>query len=108
MIIEYPKHISEFDTQAKLYSVLKEKGFDVFGELVIRDSNGKKGYKQFRFDLVVFENKIAKYIIEVKTDGTPEINKKHRQYKKYSLFNLPIIYCYGDKDIEKVVREVKK
>lgn len=108
MNISYPNHISEFDTQAKLYCLLKEQGYDVFGEFVIRDPNGKKGYKQFRFDLVIFENKEAKCIIEVKTKDTPEINKEHRQYKKYSLFNIPIFYCYGDKDINTVLELVKK
>ena len=57
--IPYPTgRVAEFEIQAELYNKLKNEGYDVRGEVKAKKS---------RLDLVVFENKKAKCIIEVKS-----------------------------------------
>ena len=107
MKIEYPIFISEFDTQAELCSRLKGLGYDVRGEVRLTDISQQKGYREFRFDLVVFKEKEAKIIIEVKRNSKKEgFNYNTRQFKKYSLFNIPLIYCFGIEDIEDTIKKI--
>ena len=99
-IIEYPNKSNEFEIQAELYSLLKSYSINVRGEVVdknIRNALGNKvGFKKSRFDLVVFDkNNIAKIIIEVK----PCITRKKegtKQFNKYSIYNLHLLYCFRD------------
>ena len=57
--IDYPKRESEFEVQAYLYHTLRERGFDVRGEVTSRQRSA-------RLDLVVFNRRVAVLIIEVK------------------------------------------
>jgi hypothetical protein len=102
MKIKYPKKVSEFEIQAELYSLLKdEEGYDVRGEVRVDDRKQPKGYRQCRFDLVVYEDKVAKFIIEVKDRKPKNFNKNTRQFKKYSSFGIPLFYCFGLDEIPK-------
>lgn len=100
-MITYPVKKSEFEIQAEVYNYLKNQNIDVRGEVNMRDINGKKGFKQFRFDLVVFQEKKAVLIIEVKSPGhRVERFCNTRQFKKYSALNvgLLVINTFGDKE----------
>ena len=74
---------------------------DVRGEVKFKDKSEIKGYRQCSFDLVIFKEKKATYIIEVK-NNKKEISKNDRQFKKYSAFNLPLYYCYCVEDLYKI------
>lgn len=103
MDIPYPKEESEFETQSKLMRELRKRNLDARGEVKDVDA---------RFDIVVFKNKRAICIIEVKKDSQfkrrKKINKESLQYLKYSRYNLPLIYCVGRKDLKKTIALVYK
>ena len=107
--VPYPKEVGETEIQASLWSVLKRHGVDIRLEVrhMVQPKSGVARKQYSRFDCVVYKNKVAVCIIEVKTSG-----KKRRtgafkkQAKKYSQYNAHLIYCYGD--VEKVVKQVLK
>jgi len=112
MILKNKEQITEFEIQAELYMLLKNKWFIVRWEIVDTEirkhTNNEKWFRQSRFDLVVFEWDEAKVIIEVKRPWK-HFNKWTRQYKKYKMYNLPIL-CFNDlskiNDIIKFVYEI--
>lgn len=95
-IIE-PSSPSEFEIQAWLYSALQSAGFNVRGEVFAKTGENRRGFKNARFDLVIFRNGIPQMIIEVKDKPTAngKINYSGRQYKKYSAFGIPLAYARG-------------
>lgn len=101
--IEYPGRNSEFEVQAELYMALKNKGFDVKGEVPALHSV---------FDLVVFKCCRPKCIIEVK--ATIDIDRLRRrlnrryQYKKYMSFGIPLVYCCALVEIDMCIGIVSK
>ncbi len=89
--ISYPKKVSEFEIQATLYSKLKLLGFDVKGEVTHRLEGQEKGFRQCRFDLVIFEKGKAVFIIEVKNHNKTSFTT--RQDRKYSKYEAELMYC---------------
>lgn len=103
-VIRYPFHRSEFELQSDLYQRLKRDGMDVRGEVPSRYSGAKSC-----FDLVVFLNRHAVCLIEVK-DSPHDlvVIKRHtRQARKYSLYDIPLFYFTPTIPIETVVSQVK-
>lgn len=103
----YPIYESEFEVQAEIYSILKNLGYDIRGEV-------STNYNA-RFDLVVFENQTARCLIEVKKNRMIENIPKRRsnlyrrkQFKKYSNFGIPLIYCFGKSEIPSCIDKVVK
>lgn len=100
--IDYPKKYSEFEVQANLYAVLKfSYKLDVRGEVAIGQGSGKS-----RFDLVVFKDKKAVCIIEVKNQKREGLNTNTKQYKKYSSFGLRLFYCLNMSFVKPLAEEV--
>jgi hypothetical protein len=99
MEINYPNKNSEFDIQSKICNYIIKKGYDIKWEITIRNCSNIKGQRQCRFDLVVFKDKIAKLIIEVK-NWNWKISK--RQILKYSKFWIHIV-CYNEKTTSKII-----
>lgn len=101
--INYPERTAEFEIQAELYTAIKELGFDVRGEV--------KAYRSM-FDLVVFKLYKPKCIIEVKSSKniirSRERLSKSGQHRKYSMFNLPLVYCYSKQEIPRCLDIIKK
>jgi hypothetical protein len=97
--IEYPTHFSEFEIQAELYGLLRNMKLDVRGEL---------HQKPCRFDLVVFDGKKAVCIIEVKKWVLKKEPTKTKQFKKYSNYGLPVIYCVNMEDVPNTLDRVKQ
>lgn len=101
MKICYPKKQSEFEIHSRLFQKLLDDGFDARAEVLYIDKKAPKGYRQCRFDIVIFENQVATKIIEVK--NYVKTNFDTRQDKKYSAFGLEIIYCTSIESIEDVI-----
>jgi type I site-specific restriction-modification system R (restriction) subunit len=101
--ISYPKEIYEWEIEAILYNKLLTYGLDARLQVYADESS------RCRFDLVVFVNKAAICIIEVKKQ-TIKGRKKQlialRQYKDYRRYGLPLIKCIGLKNIDKTIANV--
>lgn len=96
-MITYPSAYSEFEIQASIYCALIAVGLDVRGEVKC---------KPCRFDLVVYKNKEAVCIIEVKKWRKKTEPTKTKQFIKYSSYNLPLFYCGYMADVTKVCSDV--
>jgi len=117
--IDYPKHSSEAEIQAELWKILKNIGYDVRLEVVhLREKNITNKLKRVksRFDLVVFDNKKAVCIIEVKKD-IPIRNKQlkgakhhqsYRQIEKYAKYEAELVFCIGERSINKTIEKVEE
>ena len=97
--INYPTegHFSEFEVQAHIYSVFKERGFDIRGEVKAR----LKGTRETcRFDLVIFTDGEPSSIIEVKRRHRKHKHglEKTRQARRYRQFGVPCYFVYGIDD----------
>jgi len=105
VVISYPLKPTEFEIQAELYLKMRGLGIDVKGELKI--SKKQTGTRGSIFDLVIFKERKAVAIVEVK--------KRYRglgaggtiQEAKYKEFGIPLIYCFRD-NIEDTVKEIQK
>ena len=100
--IPYPARTSEFEIQAELFRGLKQSGYDVRGEVKV-PCNRETCTKGARFDLVVFKDKQAAVLIEVKSRLTSRGHKpimQTKQYQRYIRFGLPVIYCTNLRQIE--------
>lgn len=109
--IAYPNKPTEFEIHAELYVFLKAMGYNVRGEInhtITTDIRQRCGYKKSRFDLVVFDDKNeAKIIIEVK-DGPAHDVSSTRQYTKYSMHNLPLLYHFVDTTNDTTLKSVEE
>lgn len=105
MKISYPKKQSEFEIHSRLFQKLLDNGFDAKGEVIHINSSAPKGFRKCRFDIVIFENKIATKIIEVKNHV--KTNFDTRQDKKYSAFGIELIYCTSIEAVEDVIMYLK-
>ena len=93
--------LSEFDIQATLYTLLKEKGYNVTGEYKIKtDRNGT-----LRADIAILDTNWGKviYLIEVK-DTLKKVNINTRQYKKYKATRIKFDYCLTKNDIQRTIQ----
>lgn len=110
--IDYPDHVSEFEVHAELYFELKKiNGIEVRGEVRSRGSHGlRKSKTACRFDLVVYKNKKAICIIEVKGGIVNHMTtiEETRQGIKYPTYGVPVLVCYGIEDIAEVRSYVVK
>ena len=99
--IKYPEIESEFEVQAFLYSELKKKGIDARGEVQTHGAFGLRPSKaSCRFDVVVFENKKAILILEIKARKVRHKNgvENTRQGMRYPNFGVPVQFIYGMSD----------
>ena len=99
--IEYPNFPTEFELHAQIFCFLRREGIDVRGE--VKMPFGSTG--RCSFDLVVFKNKIATSVIEVKKtshrrDGT-------RQNSRYRRFGVPVIYFWNMKFAPQLLEMVR-
>ena len=105
--IAYPAVESEFEVQAFLFSELRRAGFDARGEVQVHGLFGQRAAKaSCRFDIVIFEDKRAVMVLEVK--ARPVIHKSGventRQGKRYPRFGVPVQFIYGMNDARKFLR----
>lgn len=84
--------------QCELFRILKNDGYDCHVEL---------RYDNCRFDLVVAYNDVIFVIVECKDTKRTCINKKTRQYIRYSNFNAKLIYCLNEEKISSVIKLIK-
>ena len=108
----YPKKISEFDVQAELYWKLKELFrenplFTVHGEVRVMTEEKSGGARKqiHRFDIVVFFEKNAILVFEVKGRKKTGLSAQIRKYSRYGVKVLP---CIGKNGIDRTIREVKE
>lgn len=96
-----PKKKTEFEIQSCLYQKLMEDGFDVAGGVSFRGN-----YQNTIFDIVVFSDRRAVAIIEVKKG---DLTWSKGQKESYELNgNLPV-YLYNQRtDYESFVKRLRK
>lgn len=101
--IPLPLKKSEFEWQAELWFLLKQKGYKVRGEVQSRSKAGVS-----RFDLVVYSGNQGACIIEVKDSPHEAVmrGKQTRQVRKYSEFGVPVIYYTPEIAVESVLAQV--
>lgn len=105
-MIDYPLFKSEFEIHAELYSKLIKESLDARGEVKWLTGRTQKGWKECRCDIVIFKNKIARVIVEVKR--VKKDRNGSRQQMKYSLSGVPLLYCCGEDEVDKVVEMCKQ
>jgi hypothetical protein len=94
-------YASEFEVQAFLYSALKALGVDVRGEVKwagkLPEHLSKKKKAACRFDLVIFKDRQAVDILEIKTAPVTHSRglEKTRQGTRYRLFGVSVTFIYG-------------
>jgi hypothetical protein len=99
--ISYPEKESEFEVQAFLFSSLKALGLDVRGEVQCHGAFGMRSKKaSCRFDLVLFEDKEAVLVLEVKARPVKHKTSVEdtRQGRRYPHFGVPVRFIYGMED----------
>lgn len=103
--IKYPEKDFEIDTQTHLLILLREMGYDAKQEVK---------FKNNRFDIVIFEEKKAICIIEVKNHkrkyiGSPALpSLQTKQLTKYKKMGLPVLLCRNANDMPRIIERVKK
>ncbi len=108
--IEYPREKSEAEIQAILWRRLKRCGLDARLEV---SSLMEKGKTESRFDIVVFYEREAFCIVEVKKDsrlykrGIQRIADE-KQVKKYSKYDAELFFCVGDGMLDATFNKVKE
>lgn len=110
-VIQYPDHISEFEVHSELFFSLKASipGSDIRAEIKSRGTHGlRKAKTACRFDIVAFFNKKPICIVEVKGNKVRHKTcmEDTRQGVRYVTYGVPVIMCYGARDIEPVVEFV--
>ena len=94
-MIPYPSELSENEVQTKLYNLLIRNGLDARCQVMASD-------RKSLFDIVIYVNKSAILIIEVKKKrgklGSGEQIHRYRQY------GVKAIYCQGEDDIKSCVK----
>jgi len=111
--IPYPNHPSEREVQAELWEELKYWDIDARLEVIHmipslrKKSKQRSKYSKNQFDVVVYKEKKAVCLIEVKREGK-KITKDTRQHRKYSSYDIPLLYCIGSSQIEETVDSVRR
>jgi hypothetical protein len=110
--VPYPEELSEAEITATLYNELKKKSLDARLEVRTNDCD-ENGKVTCSFDVVVYDNKRAFCIIEVKK----KVPKSHfkgfqkqlnsKQAIKYSKYDSEIFYCVGIGMVDSIVKRVK-
>ena len=109
MYIENKQQVTEFEIQAYLYNELLKRGYEVRWEIVdtsiSKELWNKKWFRQSRFDLVIFKEWVAKIIIEVKKPWK-KFTLNTRQYSKYKLYWLPIMYFNEYEQLDEILPKI--
>jgi hypothetical protein len=100
---EYPRQASEFEIQSTLYHALRQRGYDVRGEVLVQTQEkiGNAHKTIFRLDLVVFKDRAPFLIIEVKKKNRR--NGIRQQMKNYSRVGVRVMPCVGEKEMNNVL-----
>lgn len=108
--MQYPRRQSEFEIQAYLFSELKAMGLDVRGEV--------RAGRESRFDLVVFEERVPKIIVEVKTRKLPKnpttfrakerTRRREEQLSRYDKYGLPVHLIEGMRQAGEFIQRMKQ
>jgi hypothetical protein len=101
--IPYPKRLTEFEIQSRVYTSLRAMGYDARGEIVwqrITNSSGKTKREKCRFDVLIFEDKKVVEIVEIKNSvksnrGNLETTRQGTRYRR---FGVPVVFIHGDTD----------
>lgn len=104
--IPYPTKPSETDVLVKLMLELLKLNLDLKTEVKIetKHSFDTVHLRSARFDIVVYEDSIAKIIIEVKRTDNGKATTQKRYY--HQLTGLPVIVCGGMIQIQDTVASV--
>jgi len=111
-MIPYPDHKTEFEIQSDVYQFLLSEGFNVRGEISERKnirllSGNKRGQRTCRFDIVVFDkNNKPICIIEIKRSVKKKLPSEYKQYAKYSLYNIPVIFFWRDSLLDDLYQDL--
>jgi len=98
-LIPYPKSYSELEVHCFLLCDLRRRGLDARGDVISKDMTS-------RLDIVVFEGKVAKKVIEVKKDENTSVS--HEQINKYKKYGLEFHLVMGMEEAKKFMTKKKK
>jgi hypothetical protein len=103
--IKEPSWSSEFEVQAWLLTSLRAIGLNARGEVKAAFAGEKRSV--CRFDIVIFEDGIAREVIEVKADQVAHKKglEATRQAKRYTTFGVPVTFIYGMADAAEFVNQ---
>lgn len=106
------KHSTEFNYQVNMIITLLRMNLNVEGEVV------PKGYPNCRFDICIMDGRKIIGIIEMKRHISGNmrqhecefwITQQGKRYKEIGLkYKIPVLYCAGPSEINRVAREMKK
>jgi hypothetical protein len=106
------KHSTEFNYQVNMINTLLRMNFDAQGEVV------PKGYHNCRFDVCIMDGRKIIGIIEMKRHITGNmrqhecefwITDQGKRYREIGIkFGIPVLYCAGPSEINRVAREMKR
>jgi len=103
-VVPYPKKKNEFELQVEVYNALKAKNLDVRGEVKLK-FHRRRGA---RFDLVVFKNKKALAVIEVKDGERHNPNQEHSKAGYYfDISQVPQYTFYSNDNLEFLVSNIE-
>lgn len=95
----------EFHIHAMTYVALKNNGYEVFGEAVVRGINYGSQFDKnacCTFDLVVFLKDELLAIIEVKDSPNHNLEET-RQGRRYRSFGVPVYLIWDEADIHRLL-----
>lgn len=105
LVLPYPKKGSEAEIQALLWMKLKQIDCDARMEVCHRvNVNGTT--IQSRFDIVVYKDKKAVCIVEVKNGRN--LSPTGRQMNKYMCYGLPLMICSTENQCDEICRKIKE
>jgi len=112
MKVQYPKTWCEAEVQAALWNELRNRGYDARLEVkqYVQEAKGKPRRQVARFDIVVFEGKVSKYIIEVKgrkRNGKIRKTGLSKQINKYKQYG-DVLVCLGKQGMKAVLEQFPK
>lgn len=97
MQFNFPKRLPEANIQAEIYRRCKELDIECYLEYK---------HEHCRFDIVIVRDELIIGIIEVKNSVRTKINKRTRQYKKYSSYGVPLHYCLGQNYVDSTINQI--
>ena len=93
--ILYPDDPTEFEIHSVLYTGLRALGIDARCQVKVRGGSAV-------LDIVIFEERKAVLIIEVKRAGVGPIGK---QVKRYAKYGVPVVVVRGEKRATKMLED---
>lgn len=101
--VPYPDSLSETDVTYSLLKSLDDLGYEFRTEVKVEPRFGSRGA---RLDIVVYKDKVARAIIEVKRKDLGKATVQQKHYKE--LTGLPVIVCGGALGIPRTIDLIKK